>query len=197
MKQVQFADKVTIQEYSLAIGDNPACSSGVPVQLGWEVREKTTRNFGLYEFLRQPDRRRGRRQLAIPADTRAALLLSEGYSYDDISRATKEARKTKKLRDETLQKEGWDRLSIMALNKLGWLPANTMLTRPRIQSRKGVSTGSCDPSVGIKRLMRAASFRMKTEPSSGKSSNSMWKFTFQSQRSIFVPEPVTNSARTA
>jgi hypothetical protein len=116
-KQVRFGD-LTIREYPMELGEHPCCSAGAPVQLGWKPQSVSMRNLDLYEFVRE---RRGRKELAIPIQIRGIILLQAGYSLEEIGNAAMEVAKIKKLRSETLKKQGWDRANII-LETTGKLP---------------------------------------------------------------------------
>mmetsp|Transcript_26094 Transcript_26094/g.57485 ORF Transcript_26094/g.57485 Transcript_26094/m.57485 type:complete len:86 (+) Transcript_26094:113-370(+) len=58
-KKVSFGD-VTITDYPIIMGDNPACS-GVPITIDWEPMGTHTRNLELYEYTRK-QRRHGRKK---------------------------------------------------------------------------------------------------------------------------------------
>lgn len=100
-KQVTFGD-LTIHEHPLQLGDNPACSSGAPLTIGWKAQSSSTRNLDLYEYMRG-DRRHGRKQLCIPVQDRAQLLLESGYSLNKIADATLAVEEIKKQRSESLK----------------------------------------------------------------------------------------------
>jgi hypothetical protein len=118
-KQVRFGE-ITIREYPMELGEHPCCSSGAPVQLGWEHQSVSQNDLELYEYTRL-ERRRGRRKLAIPVQRRGQLLLQAGYSVEDIGNATMDVQKIKKLRSETLKNQGWDKVNII-LETTGKLP---------------------------------------------------------------------------
>jgi hypothetical protein len=118
-KLVRFGD-LTIREYPMELGDHPSCSSGAPVQLGWEPQAVSKRNLELYEYVRG-ERRRGRRELAIPVQRRGQLLLQAGYSLEEIGNAAMEVQTIKKLRSDTLKNQGWDRANLI-LETTGKLP---------------------------------------------------------------------------
>eukprot|EP00339_Tiarina_fusa_P027761 CAMPEP_0117026962 /NCGR_PEP_ID=MMETSP0472-20121206/19766_1 /TAXON_ID=693140 ORGANISM="Tiarina fusus, Strain LIS" /NCGR_SAMPLE_ID=MMETSP0472 /ASSEMBLY_ACC=CAM_ASM_000603 /LENGTH=145 /DNA_ID=CAMNT_0004734103 /DNA_START=46 /DNA_END=483 /DNA_ORIENTATION=+ len=118
-KQVTFGD-LTIKEYPMEIGDHPSVSGGAPVQIGWEPQETLVRNLDLYEHMRG-DRRHGRRELAIPVQTRGQILLRAGYSLEQIGNAALKVDETKKLRADTVRRQGWDRAN-MVLETTGKLP---------------------------------------------------------------------------
>jgi hypothetical protein len=98
----------TVHEFPITLGDNPACSIGAPVQLGWKALESTTRNMESYEYVRKGERKGDRRQLIIPVEKRGRILLNRGYSIDQIAEATMNADEIKEQRQETLRKQGWD-----------------------------------------------------------------------------------------
>jgi hypothetical protein len=100
-KQVTFGE-LTIHEHPLQLGDNPSCSSGAPLTIGWKAQSSSTRNLDLYEYMRG-ERRHGRKQLVIPVQERAQLLLESGYSLNKIADATMAVDEIKKQRSESLK----------------------------------------------------------------------------------------------
>jgi hypothetical protein len=111
-KQVTFGD-LTIAEYPIELGDNPGCSRGAPLTIGWEPRVISTVNLEFYECTRG-DRRSGK-QLMIPVFKRAALLFEAGYSIEQIGTATEQVMLARKKRAaETLKQQhpgGWGRFN--------------------------------------------------------------------------------------
>lgn len=101
-KNVSFSE-ITIQEYPIELGDHPSCSSGAPIQIGWEPQAVFKRNLDLYEYMREGERRHGRKQLSIPVKRRSKLLIESGYSLDEIVDATLKVETAKELRAETLK----------------------------------------------------------------------------------------------
>jgi hypothetical protein len=132
-REVHFADRIGIKEYNIIPGDNPACTSGTPVQLGWEIELATERNFNFYEHFRSSERLRGR-ALKIPSIERKQLLIEAGYSSDDCFAAEKGVKVDRKLRLESLKNDGWDRLSLLLLNQTGGLSARGILHRQQVTS---------------------------------------------------------------
>ena len=108
-----------IREYPIELGDNPACSAGAPIQIGWDPQDISLRNLEVYEYCRQ-DRRRGK-QLVLSVPRRAQLLMEAGYSIEQIGTATYEVEVVQKSRAETLQNQGWDRVNVF-LEATGKLP---------------------------------------------------------------------------
>ena len=99
---VTFGD-LTITEFPMELGDNPAVSNGCPIRLGSEPLRTTTRNLDLYEYIRQ-DTRRHRTRLPISVPVRAEILFAAGYTMDQIMKATMEADEIKELRNDSLKK---------------------------------------------------------------------------------------------
>ena len=120
-KQVSFGD-ITIREYPMELGDNPACSCGVPITIGWEPQSTCVQSLEVYEFRRQRagERRKSRKRLLMSVQKRGQLLLKAGYSLEAMAAALLEVQRVKKLRTENLsQKQGWDRFTMMIQNVNG------------------------------------------------------------------------------
>ena len=54
---VSFGD-VTIREYDMILGANPATSIGAPVCIGWEYHDQTSQPIEEYETSRQGKRKK-------------------------------------------------------------------------------------------------------------------------------------------
>ena len=115
-RQVRFGE-VEIWEFPIVIGDNPGCSSGAPIQIGWIPIGSMTQTVNFYE------QRRGKRKrnLIIPVEKRGKILLHAGYSIYEIGNAAVHVDHIKKLRAESLQNQGWDNISVL-LEMTGQLP---------------------------------------------------------------------------
>jgi|EP00531_Pseudo-nitzschia_arenysensis_P019585 hypothetical protein len=99
-KQVTFGD-LTITEYPIIMGDNPACN-GCPITIGWEPMGTHTRNLELYEYTRGPNRV-SRRKLVIPVTKRSQMLLDAGYTQEQIIKRALEIAEIKNQREETIK----------------------------------------------------------------------------------------------
>jgi len=97
-QQVTFGD-LTIREYPIIMGDNPA-ANGCPITIGWKKMSESTRNLELYEYTRQ-DRRYGKKKLAIPVQARSQMLLDAGYTQDQIIDRALEVAEIKRQRQES------------------------------------------------------------------------------------------------
>jgi hypothetical protein len=98
---VQF-DRVTIREYMVTIGDNPSCTSGVPISLDWVYNpdhEETSVNN--YETFRA-EYRRFTHEMMIPAHVRHDMLRNEwDVSMTDIMKVSKQIGVVKTQRFKT------------------------------------------------------------------------------------------------
>lgn len=129
-RKVHFADRIGIKEYAMALGDNPACTSGPPIQLGWEVESYTERNFQFYEYFRSTERLRGR-QLKIPAKEREMMLIETlGYTLKECLEAEEQIKRDRQRRLESLKDVEWDRFSILLLRK------DTTTSRPSVDGHR-------------------------------------------------------------
>ena len=123
-KRVQF-ESIEVREYPMIIGDHPSCSHGVPVQLDWNHEKTYSCELQLYEYCRT-ERRQTRKELLIPFQERARILIDAGYTLDEIGGATLSVIKVKKEREESLRKsKKWDRSSTL-IEKTGKLPLSIM-----------------------------------------------------------------------
>ena len=105
-------DTVTIYEFHLSIGDNPATREGCPVSLSTKCIHKETLDVEMYEHIREGKRRKSK-SLYIPVEDRAAMLLSRGYSLDKIVKRVLEMEEIKKSRSESLKMGGLERMNVL------------------------------------------------------------------------------------
>jgi hypothetical protein len=101
-KSVSFG-VITILEFPIVLGENPAVSGGAPIELGWTLVKVYTRELQLYEYLRSDLRSRGRKNLTIPVADRTQLLLDSGYSLEDIGAAAVRAEDVQRQRSASLK----------------------------------------------------------------------------------------------
>lgn len=102
-KSVSFG-VITILEFPIVLGENPAVSSGAPIELGWKLEKVYHRELQLYEYLRSDLRtRRDRKSLTIPVSDRTQLLLDSGYSLEDIGAATERAEEVQRQRSDSMK----------------------------------------------------------------------------------------------
>lgn len=105
---VQFGS-LTIRSYEVQLGDNPSCSNGAPVSIGWRYNELNPIGIDTYEEWMK-DKRRSRSEFHLPRFQRESILSECGYSRDQMKKATKEVAKIKKQRRASLKTTTMSRL---------------------------------------------------------------------------------------
>lgn len=102
-RNVSFSN-VEFREYNVTLGDNPCCSSGPPVSLGWEYKtEHKVMHLDRYETERQP--RRDHRQLLLSYNVRRYMLLREsGFTAQELHDAAAAAKVIQKQRSKTIKR---------------------------------------------------------------------------------------------
>ena len=70
---------LSIREYDLIIGDNPSCSVGLPITLGWNHTDDKIIDIDYYETNRKPRRKPSEFKLA--SDIRLELLCDTGINH--------------------------------------------------------------------------------------------------------------------
>lgn len=122
-KAVSFGGDVTILQFPIVLGNNPAVSSGCPIELGWDRLKKETQDFELFEYMRQSERKSDRRRLVIPVSDRAKLLMKNGYTIEDIAGAVMLVEELQRQRAESCKETAGE--AFMGLvGKTGKLPMN-------------------------------------------------------------------------
>ena len=115
-------DKVFVYEFSITLGDNPAVREGCPIALDNKCIQKTVIDLESYELAqaRRPRKAKRRRvkDLYMPVQVRAALLLSRGFTLEEIVKAVLEVERIKKSRHESMKINGWQKMNI-ALDSAG------------------------------------------------------------------------------
>jgi len=94
-------ESVTIREYAPTIGDNPSCSHGAPISIGWSYNVKATVPIEDYEK-HKPPRRHGS-ELKMPGEIRNDILLEWDHSLSRILVASIEAQKVRNQRSKSAQ----------------------------------------------------------------------------------------------
>lgn len=90
-RSVSFS-KLQIREFlSVELSDNPSCSAGPPIQLGWEYEDLTDIDVDHYEQFRIPHRKRSLKEMILPNHVRNYLLLNESrYTKAEVSDAIRQ-----------------------------------------------------------------------------------------------------------
>lgn len=84
--------KVEIREYERVVGDNPSCSRGPPISIGWNYQLVAKYAIDEYEAAVRKLPPRSKREFYLPANRRTEILIMEWqYSEDEIGKARREA----------------------------------------------------------------------------------------------------------
>jgi len=101
-KRVSF-ESLHIREYNRTIGDNPSCSGGCPISIGWNIQREVSISVNAFEQSRAP--RRERLEMKIPAGNRLSILHDEWHiPFSSIKEATLETKKERDIRSKSLQR---------------------------------------------------------------------------------------------
>eukprot|EP00591_Stephanopyxis_turris_P009205 CAMPEP_0195512346 /NCGR_PEP_ID=MMETSP0794_2-20130614/4337_1 /TAXON_ID=515487 /ORGANISM="Stephanopyxis turris, Strain CCMP 815" /LENGTH=488 /DNA_ID=CAMNT_0040640109 /DNA_START=30 /DNA_END=1496 /DNA_ORIENTATION=- len=105
---------IRIRMYDREIGDNPSCSSGAPIGIGWSYytfeNSSGTLKTDLSISVDNYERARGPRSkphvLVLSREVREEMLTRSGYSKWDIAEAVRKNVKTKRQRRQTINNLG-------------------------------------------------------------------------------------------
>eukprot|EP00934_Nitzschia_sp_Nitz4_P006011 Nitzschia sp. Nitz4//scaffold116_size91068//7581//10009//NITZ4_004946-RA/size91068-snap-gene-0.1-mRNA-1//1//CDS//3329533542//6001//frame0 len=100
-KKVRFGN-IQLREHERAVGDNPSCSTGPPVGIGW--RHSETKIINIDEFERE--RAHKPKCNVLTRSKREELLLDWGISFNDIIDAIRTNIKVKNQRRQTVTNLG-------------------------------------------------------------------------------------------
>jgi hypothetical protein len=100
-------NSLSIREYSVEIGDNPSCSFGIPISLGWDYEEldelplDDAKNESEDSEKNGCSRRKKSHELLLSYNDRRRLLKKAGYSKQDIDDCMRSVRRTQRERGMT------------------------------------------------------------------------------------------------
>ena len=121
-KVVTFGRMMQFREYPIIVGDNPAVTRGVPIQIGWEYMPQYQLSLDEYERFRE-GRRRLKFELQLESLDRVRMLKASGYSVDEIRKGIRLAnvgrmqrQRTRELLHFTPIQESWERFKRSVLN---------------------------------------------------------------------------------
>ena len=92
---------VHIREYERILGDNPSCTCGPSVGIGWRYSEEELLSVSDWESWRETERMPNR--LILSREVREELLLDLGYTDKEIAAAVRDVIKSKNKRRQTIQ----------------------------------------------------------------------------------------------
>ena len=91
-RRVSFTS-LEIREYPVIPGSHPECSSGCPIELGWEYHSQSELSLDHYEAARHP--RRPREQLRLSVQERESLLSAHDCPLAEVRRAARRHHRSK------------------------------------------------------------------------------------------------------
>ena len=95
-------DRVIVREYERTVGDNPSCTSGPPIAIGWSYSPTTVFDLDRYEEIKSP-LRRDRRDLFLSASERTSILKDHWQiSSSELREARREATFIQYCREKTI-----------------------------------------------------------------------------------------------
>eukprot|EP00934_Nitzschia_sp_Nitz4_P000245 Nitzschia sp. Nitz4//scaffold36_size144017//47870//48475//NITZ4_003080-RA/size144017-snap-gene-0.208-mRNA-1//-1//CDS//3329549438//245//frame0 len=108
-KHVSFSS-LEIYEFLIMIGDNPSCE-GAPLCISDNCQ--MLKKLDVNEFEANRDKRKSRKQMVLSATKRSRLLMSLGYTMEDIATAALETQKVRQEREESLGSQKWDKFQFV------------------------------------------------------------------------------------
>jgi hypothetical protein len=96
-------DKVVVRKYTRILNDNPACTKGPSVGLGWEFDQEA---FDIEDYEMERGRLRRTHELMLNRAQREKLVRDLGYTERDIAAAVRGANKIKSQRRQTINNLG-------------------------------------------------------------------------------------------
>ena len=102
LSSVRFQN-VEIRVYGIDLGDNPSCSQGPPISLGWEY-DKDSKQINLDEYENHREGvRRTSNQMKIPAFLREEMLRVDSSITDvEINNIQKKCKEIQRQRSRTI-----------------------------------------------------------------------------------------------
>lgn len=93
---------VTIRNYDITLGDNPAVTAGPPIQLDWKYEQlPLPLSIDEFESFRLPRRQLSTRYLIIAPDFRRGVLLRTGFTHRQIDKTERAVEKIQQQRQRT------------------------------------------------------------------------------------------------
>ena len=142
-KAVSFGD-VTVLQFPVVLGNNPAVSAGCPIEIGWEHIAEEIQKLEIYEYMREGQRRSDRKRLVISVLDRAKLLMRAGYSLEEISGAVLIVQELQRQRAESLKGTAGEAFKDL-VGKTGKLPMSMVrgvLRLGGLGGKQGVTNAS-------------------------------------------------------
>eukprot|EP00934_Nitzschia_sp_Nitz4_P000237 Nitzschia sp. Nitz4//scaffold280_size24494//19940//20440//NITZ4_008395-RA/size24494-processed-gene-0.22-mRNA-1//1//CDS//3329545600//237//frame0 len=111
LKKVWF-DSVEIKYHKIILGDNPAVSEGAPITISWKPLDREVVDVDCYESSRIKTKKVTVLKMAV--QDRAAILLQNGYTIEDLAAMTQEVHEVQRKRAQSSENQKWDRFNEFA-----------------------------------------------------------------------------------
>ena len=94
---------IEVRQYSQVCGDNPSCSEGVPISIGWDyITFPSHQSIQVEDYEDQRLPRRKKSEMRLPSFERERILLEEwDVSFKTILQASEEVKKIQAKRTQT------------------------------------------------------------------------------------------------
>ena len=99
MKKVNFSD-LTVIEYPIILGDNPACTDGCPITIDWIPIGGYKHSLDLYEYT---NKKTSKSKIYIPVQQRTQILLEAGFAPEEIVQQIIEVTEIRCQRQESIR----------------------------------------------------------------------------------------------
>lgn len=101
-RSVQFTC-VTVRNYNRILGDNPSCSKGPSISIGWQYNSYVAKmSIDKFEAIRYPYRASSTKSMMLSRYEREEILKDLGYARSDIADAVRKNQKVKSQRRTTV-----------------------------------------------------------------------------------------------
>jgi len=126
---------VQIREYERTVGDNPSCTAGPPISLGWEYRQTPDEPIAVHA---NRSTKRSKREFHLAASTRTYLLQNEWEIPEtDLRKARREATYIQYCREKSAFTGGESASEATFLKKTAYTPPSAPETEVTTEGVEG------------------------------------------------------------
>lgn len=104
---------VEVRQYERILGDNPACSTGPPLTIGWKFDEAKTINMSVDDYEYDHGLNRDETAMVLSRQEREEMLLELGYSLKEMAVSVRKNIRLKNRRRQTVNNLGVMRVEEM------------------------------------------------------------------------------------
>lgn len=181
---------VSIKEYGIEIGDNPSCSRGPAVSLGWKVSKiEHYKSIDKYERIRQPQRYQNSTSMVLKREEREEMLLKNGFSREKIVDAVRKIVKVKNQRRQTVHN-----LPVMKVEEMVEVAGKKV--KRLFLPRRYTTTPGCEVYLINNQQSKCEVMKKELKPSLTSSGNST-KVEYDGLLQSMVLRKLSNSSKSA